>query len=346
MEKIHRITVALNTQNIFKQKFINEELIPQMKEFRKQNHNNKCFFHRTLEIGPVVDIYIQGLKEEAVLMQVAIEKRLAKFRKMYSIQFSEKKIYFENQESIRRMNGFSKKAGRYQNYTVTMDELEEVPREGEYYSEEAKKMVNSWLFEQGALIDKTTLLVEKLSELEKQKFLVSLFLTCSKKLDGTSYRGYLSFKSHYLGFINIRRKEMENYHNMFEQYYLEHEEEFELMRERVREGQSFLTGHEQADELLHEWQNVIDQFMEGQKRLLKKIKLTNIFSMLGFRRYSEFHKESFKLSNLKFYFSEQFQEYRLLVNVMYLLLPDFGFNTPKRLLASYNLISVLEGEER
>ncbi|MGX7150821.1 hypothetical protein [Enterococcus ureasiticus] len=342
MAKIHKITIALNTQNTFKQKFIREELIPEMKKFRESYGSDSCFFHRTLNVGPIINVYIQGTTEEAINLQVAMEARMAEFKRQYGNQFVEKSVYFENQQNIRRMNGLSKGIGDYQNFAVILDEIESVPREGEYYSEEAKNMVNNWLFEQGGLIDGTNLLVEQLNELEKQKFLVALFLTCSQKLDGTSYRGYLSFKSHYLGFINIRKQEMQNYHKMFEQYYLEHGEEFESMRDTIRNSQSILTGNDQSDEILRKWEIVINQFMELQKNLPKKVKLSNIFSMLSFRRYSEFHKESFKLSNLKFYFSEQFQEYRLLVNIIYLLLPDMGFNTPKRLLASYNLISVLE----
>lgn len=342
MEKYYKFTISLNVQKEYKEKFIHEQLIPSLQKFRGTFVGNKCFFHRTVNVGPVIIIYINSSESRASLLYSELSKKLYDYYEEYHDVFKENPVYLNNKDNIKIMNRLKNQNKEYHNFTIMMDNINSIERNGEYYSEDAKTVVNCWLLNNAALMEDTYCLLKQYTDVERQMFLVYLFLLCSEQLDGKTYQGYLSFKSHYIGFMNIRKNEMQKYNQMFEAYFKKHNDAFICVKEAKENHQFMLPGLQESENIIHRWENGIAAFMINQKGLEKKIRFSNIISMITFRKYSSFHKEAFKITNLNFFMSQQFQEYRLLINMIYLILPNIGFNTVKRLQASHALIEIIE----
>lgn len=327
-------------QKTYKERFIREELIPVLQRLRLAG--GRCFFHRTVENGPVILVYAHTDDVRAGMLYSQLTSRLNKYCEQYFNLFEENPLYAAQSSNIRIMNRLARSSKEYTNYTIRMESMSRIERYGEYYSTEAKEAVNEWLLDHGALLEKSCLVLQDRPEIARQTFLVYLFLLCSERLEKQTYRGYLSFKSHYLGFMNLRKAEMSSYALKFEDYYRKYGERFVEIKRSRESGKTILSELPGSEELAAQWGQAIELFMNSQQGLTKSVRLSNVFSMIQFRRYSSFHKESFKWTTLGYYFSPAFQEYRLLINMIYLILPDLGFNTVKRLQASHALVRMIE----
>ncbi|ALS37682.1 hypothetical protein ABID30_001670 [Enterococcus rotai] len=342
-KKYYKIDILLNAQKKYKTLFIAEYLIPILKKNREISPESRFFFQRTVDVGPIIRIYFHTHDVNVTTMYELISKVLKEFYYTYSSELRENSVYSKQMLNIKKMNRLSYQRTDYVNYTVDLELIEQIDRKGEYLSENTKKNVNDWWFQFEELIEDTFLYLYGHNEIEQMKFLVSLFYICSKKLDNQTHNGYLSFKSHYLGFVNNKRNSMKQYDTKIREYYEQNKEEFAMIINR--NSTENLVKNDEYKIYLRRWEIAIEHFTNTQAKEKSKFNILNIIPMLRFRKYSDFHNEAFKVKKLKFYLSNEFQRYRSLVNQIYLLLPSLGFNTVKRLIAAYSLTRILEEEE-
>ncbi|MEK7014719.1 hypothetical protein [Bacillus sp. FSL R9-9410] len=331
--KIYKISISLNVQKEFKLSFL-KEIINTIKEFRVKNPEVELFIFRNIENGPKINVYIYGKRDVSYTLYCEVESLFQKFLKENKLKFRENSIYSTSMEELKTMNNLLTYSN-YENLTLSFECIDNIERNGEYHSDEEKEFVNKWLLENGTLIEDTINFVIEEEPYKKILFAVLLFKIISSKLDRKSLRGYLSFKSHYEGFINYKEYEMKGYAEKFKKYY-------DVYHQQLYSN--FYTFDKMKDEhmrrLLMTWANRIDKAVVDIK-VLPRRKL-EVDHMESFVEMSEFHKNIFSQENIHYYVSDEFQNYRILINLIYLLLPTLGINTIERLLGSYILIRLIE----
>lgn len=163
--------------------------------------------------------------------------------------------------------------------------------------------------------------------------------------------GYLSFKSHLLGFLSYRHKDMGKYKKMFQ-------DKFTEMAETLSSFGGFIENNfkgevpeqipEEIIEICREWESLYSNMYqelltaENETNTNKAFSISLSMQRRRFRSLSSFHKAAFSNANKDFFKKKEFQAYRMLVNFVYLLLPAMGLNSRKRVEASYLLVNTKE----
>lgn len=343
-EKIYETKLSLNVQTEKKIEFIHSILIPVIEDIRTNFRSLKLFIKRSIEIGPIISIYYTSVTSEDAskindILGIAFKTYVEDNKK----DFQEQDIYLKEKSNIARMNGLQNK-GSFINYSTSFTGMDHLKRHGEYNSIYEEEVFNSWLFNNGQLLEETIKTLITYSPLEKRKFIISIFFHCSRKLNDVDLNGYLSFKSHYLGFISANKK-MISYHEMFKKQFKKEKSQNAFKWKCDVDKGFYLVMDENREELLDKWRKALNNFVDdiAQVKKLNKGILSSLH-MLKFRNISNFHKKAFAVKNLSYYTAREFQAYRRLVNLTYLLLPTLGFNTIDRLYCSVCLIKVIEGE--
>ncbi|MFJ6266047.1 hypothetical protein [Lysinibacillus xylanilyticus] len=343
---IFEVNMNINVQRNYKNLFISEYLIPSLKQNRKNFQDVEMYYCRRVIGGPVITIFIYAKEEIFHNIYAEFNSIFDDFCEEYKDSFKENDIYMKQKEDLIKMNNLKNTHDPYVNYTISYHQINSIPRNGEYVNEEHKRIVNKWLFDNSGLIEETFLELGKMNEIDKYALITCIFLFTSYHLDNETPRGYMSFKSHYLGFMNSRRKhQMEVYDQKIKDIYMENKDVFkEIPKLYTNPLDTNILSNQNSRWLLEQWKEALESFMFLQEDLTIKKKYSSIISMLKFRKLSKFHNEAFSFKNLSFYLSPQFQKYRNLVNLLYICLPNVGINTPIRLLSSLVLVQIMEEE--
>lgn len=342
--KIYLTRLSLNIQKEKKQEFMHSVLLPTVRNIRNCYSDIRLFIKRYIEVGPVINIYYcnVGSKDASAVNDMLITGFQSYIRDNKE-DLKENDIYLREKSNIAKMNGLKYK-GSYINFSNEFSSMDYLKRHGEYSSEVEEAVFNDWLFENGQLLESTIELLAEYSLIEQRKFIISLFLYCSNKLNSLDLDGYLSFKSHYLGFISANKK-MLAYHDLFlKQFDLEKKANEYVWRCSENLGYYIIMDNSR-ESLLAQWRKAIDAFVNNINQLdTLKAGFLSTIQMLRFRSVSNFHKQAFALQNLGFYRSKEFQAYRRIVNLIYMILPTLGFNTIDRLYCAVCLVKIIEGD--
>lgn len=345
MTKVYQTIINLNVQKEKKEEFTVEWLIPLMKQIREENKNIEIFYMRTIDIGPVINIYYRNI-DNPDKIHSKFSKLTDAFKKDQEEVLQENDIYFKYKKSLAIMNGKKESINvrkEYINFSCEFKEMDRLKRYGEYSSIDEEEIFNNWLFKYGSLIEESTAYLWKQEYIEKQKFLISIFMNVSKRLNGVDLDGYMSFKSHYLGFVATSRKKMTLVNQKLNF-------KFESERSNYKYFYDNKTGYQiemsvESLNLFNKWNLAINDFTDEMKKQKNfRVSFLTILNMLRFKSMSKFHNKAFKITNLSFYKSDQFQRYRKLVNLIYIILPNMGFNTTNRLYTALCLIKIIEEE--
>jgi hypothetical protein len=337
-------SLSLNIQKEKKEEFVHSILLPNINEVRNIYPEIRLFIRRHIEGGPVVNIYYDSIGEDAAeKVHEIIILNFQSYIEENKHKFVENDIYLREQANLSKMNGLDYDK-EYENYENSFNKVNRLKRHGEYSSEEEEEVFNNWFFDNGQLLENTICLLKDYSHTEKLKFIISLFMYCSNRLNDFDLDGYLSFKSHYIGFISANKK-MRAYHEAFVKQY-EVENNVKIYNWKCNESLGYYIDMDDARKaLLGMWQVEINKFVMKIRELDKlKANFFAMIHMLRFRSVSKFHNKAFALHNLKFYRSREFQAYRRVVNLIYILLPTLGFNTIDRLYSAVCLVKIIEGE--
>ncbi|NVY96181.1 hypothetical protein HU830_03190 [Lactobacillus sp. DCY120] len=337
---IAKYTINLNVQTEYKNFFIINYLIPVLQMYRKEGY--ELFLFRTVENGPVINIFINNIEERKTSeILKELRNKLILFKKEHLGKLHENDIYMREMKNINKMNRL-KSNNKFHNFSVNLEELNRINRRGEYRSVSDQETINRWLFKNGYLIEKTICILSRYNRFDKRVFLTSLFIFISEQLDHISLLGYLSFKSHYLGFMSFNKK-MKIIHQQLIKDYPKISKRFELNFDS-QDG-CYITLDSDLNKLQKEWQTVLKDFYnKASKSKTNKASILQVLAMVRFSNLSGFHSDVFQVRNLSFYRSEQFQIYRKLVNLAYMILPSIGLNTVDRIQSAFFTVEIIEGE--
>lgn len=345
---MYHIKMGINISRKAKTEFVTNKLIPFLESTVQDNY----YFTRGISVIPVIDLFIDTTEERMTFIYSKLQQLFDQFIKsLDETDMQENNFYINNQADIRKVNGYNVRKD-IDNLAIDYIKIDNIERYGEYNHPGDKEIYTEYFFACQHLLERNIKYLYGKEEEQQLLLLCGLFYCASKQLDKTGIgRGYLSFKSHLLGFLSYKHKDINQYKVMFQRKYEELEsvikEMINCLEEQVISCDSDLLSNEMI-ELLMLWE---DLFAKLYDRLLQeeltsknvntdKIKLR--IQHMKFRKLSEFHNKVFSNKNRSFFEQDEFQAYRMLVNFVYLLLPAMGLSSRKRVEASYFLVSALE----
>lgn len=344
---MYQIKFAVNISSNAKNIFVTKWLIP----FLNSNVETEYYFTRSVEIIPVINLYIKTSEVMITYIYSKMQKLFNDF--IFSLNSDDRQsnsFYIKNQKDISRINGFQKK-DMIDNLNISCKKIDKIERYGEYNNEIDKEIFTEFFFKGQKILEKSIDYLYEKDEDAELVFLYGLFLAVSKQLDNTGVgHGYLSFKSHLLGFLNYKHKDIDKYKILFEKRYVN-------LKSQIIEIRDILMSEEDEEQLndvikiLKKWKDLFEEMYgklleaenkEANQSLLYKIRLG--MRHREFKKLSGFHDKAFSNKNRDFFKLKEFQAYRMLVNFTYQLLPAMGLNSRKRVEASYLLVTLFESE--
>lgn len=339
--------MGVNISSKAKIEFVTNKLIP----FLETTVQNDYYFTRGISVIPVIDLFIKTTEERMTYIYTKLQQLFDQFiESLDEIDLQENTFYINNQMNIRKVNGF--KVRKYiDNLTIDFTKIDTIERYGEYNHPGDKEIYTEYFFACQHLLERSIKYLYGKEENQQLLLLFGVFYFASKQLDKTGIgRGYLSFKSHLLGFLNYKHKDMGQYKLMFQRKYEELKDVLDEMlnrfeRQDISQDSGILSN--EMMELLVLWEKVFAQLYDRllQEELTSKDTNKNRIKLriqhMKFRKLSEFHNEVFSNQNRSFFERDEFQAYRMLVNFVYLLLPAMGLSARKRVEASYLLVGAL-----
>jgi len=232
--------------------------------------------------------------------------------------------------------------------------MEFIERYGEYTYIEEKELYTEFFFSTQRLMEDTFLYLRSKGKALEVPMLMCMFLVVSQQLDNTGVgRGYLSFKSHLLGFLNYKNKDIEKYKIMFEKNFQVREKVLDQLC-NVIQNKTLLEEAAEKDpflEIVLRWNNYMEEMYDKLLPIQKlpskvsyKQAIQTKLAHRRFRKMSSFHNKVFSEKNRDFFKVDEFRAYRMLVNFIYLILPNMGMSSRKRVEASYMLVATMEKE--
>lgn len=340
--------MGVNISRKAKTEFITNKLIPFLESTVQDNY----YFTRGISVIPVIDLFIKTTEERITYIYSKLQQMFDQFIcGLNESDIQENNFYIDNQADIRKVNGYKVRKD-IDNLTIDYMKIDTIERYGEYNHPGDKEIYTEYFFTCQPLLERNIKYLYGRDEDQQLLLLFGLFYCASKQLDKTGIgRGYLSFKSHLLGFLSYKHKDMDKYKLMFKKKCEELADVLDEMINRM-EGQDISQGSEVVSnelfELLTLWEDLFAQMYERllQEELTSKDTNKNSIKLwiqhMKFRKLSEFHNEVFSNKNRSFFEKDEFQAYRMLVNFVYLLLPAMGLSSRKRVEASYFLVSISE----
>lgn len=345
---MYHIQIGINISSEAKTDFIVNELIPFLEEHVKDNY----YFTRSVNVIPVIDLYLNTSDIKITYIYSKIQSIFDKYLSNLSeASVQENKYYLDNQKNISRVNGYSA-CIPIENLTIKCEKIEAIKRDGEYNHPIDKEIYTDYFIKGQKVLEKAIKFLYNRDEDIQLKLLFGMFYSASMQLDKTGIGyGYLSFKSHLLGFLSYRHKDMGKYKKMFQ-------DKFAEMAETLSSFGGFIENNfkgevpeqipEEIIEICREWESLYSNMYqelltaENETNTNKAFSISLSMQHRRFRSLSSFHKAAFSNANKDFFKKKEFQAYRMLVNFVYLLLPAMGLNSRKRVEASYLLVNTKE----
>lgn len=356
---MYQVKFYLNLADKKKNTFIKEELIPFLHEAfpdSGQERKGDYYFSWSIEVVPVIVLY---LKCETEYFQKILPKMQEMFGEFcHSLSEEEKKgnpFYIEHKKDIAVMNGLKGKKDIPENLTMEYEKVENIDRQGEYDNEEIKEIYNEYFFRMQGITEQAFLFIEENMEARAMAFVYGMFYLTAMQLDATGVgRGYLSFKSHLLGFLNYKNPDIEKYRDYFERYYCANVQVFEQMADILEDETEFENAAKESVlyELLWKFSKTLEElyedFYQAEEEEVKesiKEKMEKKKQFREFRKFSQFHYKMFSDNNKEFFKLREFRAYRMLVNFVYLQLPRLGLSSRIRVEGAYMLVRTMEKEQ-
>ena len=348
----YNIKTHINVPSRTKKNFLLRVMIPFCKQ--KLKDHTPYYFSRNIEFGPVVNLYIQCSEQEITYIYSELYKRFETFLDTLSeSEIKANNVYVERYSDLKRMNGIKSNTTQ-DNLTMVFYKMDKIERHGEYLGEESKELFTKYYFKSQNIMEESILYFSEVEEQEQLNVILGLFVACSQLLDSTGVgQGYLSFKSHLLGFLSYKHKDMPKYEQFFKN---DSEKNKVLYNETVDMVRSqwlldSIRKEERYAQIIYEWQQIYTGLFGEMLHLVKSQPPQNglLFSFIKqhrnrqFRKISSFHKQAFGSDNKDFFQSSEFQAYRMVVNFVYQTLPTLGINSRKRVQMSYMLVHCMEG---
>lgn len=345
---MYHIKIGINISSEAKTDFIVNELIPFLEEHVKDNY----YFTRSVNVIPVIDLYLNTSDIKITYIYSKIQSIFDKYLSTLSeASVQENKYYLDNQKNISRVNGYSAFIP-IENLTIKCEKIEAIKRDGEYNHPIDKEIYTDYFIKGQKVLEKAIKFLYNRDEDTQLKLLFGIFYSASMQLDKTGIGyGYLSFKSHLLGFLSYRHKDMGKYKKMFQDKFTEMAEtlsSFGKFIENNFKGEVPEQIPEEIIEICREWESLYSNMYqelltaENETNTNKAFSISLSMQHRRFRSLSSFHKAAFSNANKDFFKKKEFQAYRMLVNFVYLLLPGMGLNSRKRVEASYLLVNTKE----
>ena len=345
---MYHIKMGVNISSKAKNEFVTNKLIPFLEVVVQENY----YFTRGISVIPVIDLFIKTTEERMTYIYSKLQQLFDQFvESLDETDIQENIFYVNNQRNIRKVNGY-KVRRNIDNLAIDYMKIDTIERYGEYNHTGDKEIYTEYFFACQHLLERSIKYLYCKEEEHQLLLLFGMFYCASKQLDKTGIgRGYLSFKSHLLGFLNYKHKDMYQYKVIFEKKYEELEN---VLKEMIKclEGQKVSWDsamlYKEMIELIRLWEDLFAQLYDRllQEELTsenaKKNKIKLWIQHMKFRKLSDFHNKVFSNKNRSFFEQDEFQAYRMLVNFVYLLLPAMGLSSRKRVEASYFLVSALE----
>lgn len=353
---IEHYKIYMNLPSRVKDSFICKCLIPYLREKEFSNY----WIERRVEMLPVIHIYITKNKRtnETISKAPSHLEPLKSIIKEFVNDLSEeekeeKEVYVKYNNEIRKMNRLGRLQRMPKNLSVTFEELQYVKRSGEYtYAEEP--MIFNDTFKRLENLYEDTYLYLFNHRNQEILFILGLFYFSSKNLDRTGIgKGYRSYQSHVLGFLSYKKADMESYKKYFEDYYRKNITDLLKFYRMIADNKTFCKSNLKIIVLLKRWKQALDEmyqklFYVQQDNNLSISIVETIKSKIArhkFRKISQFHNIVFD-KNHKFMFdTKEFNAYRMLVNFTYLILPNLGISSRKRVQVGYILVKIAQKEE-
>ncbi|WP_139220251.1 hypothetical protein [Gracilibacillus orientalis] len=235
--------------------------------------------------------------------------------------------------------------------------LNNIERHGEYGSEQEKYLFTKYYFLSQNRVEKTIQFFNKIPEQERLGTVLGLFTACSQLLDDTGKgHGYLSFKSHLLGFLSYKHKDMPKYEQLFKNNFDKNKDVYWEIVKIAKDDQQLhdLRKDQPLFDMIYEWKKIYTEMYEDMLTVIKEnppkqnvlVMFKKNLRFAQYRSLSYFHKKAFANSNKTFFDSPEFQAYRMVVNYVYQTLPTLGISSRKRVEMSYVLVHTMEGGVR
>ena len=347
---IDHYKVFLNVSSHSKNKFICKYLIP----FLRKNVQSDYWIERHVEILPVIDIYVirkRSYKNEFPYLK-SFKILLNDFKE--SLTLSDRmpnNVYINRKNDIRKMNRLKRIHRLPQNFSIMAECISFVKRKGEYtYAEEP--MIYNDTFRLSERLYEDTYLYLYNHPQQEMLFIFGLFYFSAKNLDKTGIGlGYRSYQSHVLGFLSYKKENMDGYKNYFEEYYKVNHAILLSFYKLIKNMNSALTDDIELLALIRRWKNVLDKTYEKLFYVQRDITLSLVHAIrreiaqAKFRGYSQFHKVVFDKRHKSMFSTKEFCAYRMLVNFTYLILPNLGLSSRKRVQGGYILVKIMQETE-
>lgn len=344
----------MNLPSRVKASFICKCLIPYLREKELSDY----WIERRVEVLPVIHVYItKNMKfNEAVSKTPShlgpLKSIIKKFvNNLSEEEKKEKEVYLKYNNEIRRMNRLERLQRMPENLSVTFEELQYVKRSGEYTYAEEPMIFNDTFKLLEALYEDTYLYLFNHSN-QEILFILGLFYFSSKNLDRTGVgKGYRSYQSHVLGFLNYKKANMENYKEYFEDYYRKNITTLLEFYRIIDDNKTLNKSKSQIVVLLKRWKQVLDEMYQKLFYVQQDINLSTIrtikkkISRHKFRKISQFHNTVFDKDHKSMFETKEFNAYRMLVNFTYLILPNLGISSRKRVQGGYILVKIAQMKE-
>lgn len=346
----YNIKVHINLPSSVKNNFIRNRLIPFCNE---KLGEIPYYFSRNIEFGPVINLYVQCSEKEITYFYSELYNQFNQFLEaLTGDEQIANNVYIERYRDLKKMNGIKNKK-QQDNLTIMFYKLDTIERHGEYGSELEKEIFTEYFFKSQNVVEKTIRFFNEAQEQVRLNTILGLFTACAQVLDNTGIgQGYLSFKSHLLGFLSYKHKDMPKYERYFENNFTKNERTYreivDIVRHNLRLNE--LAKEQTLFEIIYAWKQIYTSMYEDMLRIIKEnppkknllMTFNKSYRAAQFRSISPFHKKAFASNNRSFFESLEFQAYRMVVNYVYQTLPTLGVNSRKRVEMSYVLVHSME----
>lgn len=339
------LTIGMNTSRAAKMRFHVERLLPMLRAT-----GCRYYVERAVAGVPIFRCYVDapdGLADDLRnQVQAAVDAFLGSLDDEERQPAASYGDMWRDIRKIHRLGRVSVAAhGRAETAIVSY-----IQRRGEYFRVEDMERFNHFLFEVQPLMERTMEYLDADRRKREVLFVFGLFgVTAPLFQVGGQPAGYLSFKSHVIGFFSYKHPGLPKYAAAFDQVYMRAAQQLNtLLDMAMAVTPAREPGDGQLLALLANWRDVLMRLNDALRgaRDVKQDSLRRSWrAQLDYRRFrklSRFHADAFSAQNVAVLDSYEFGAYRMCVNFAYLLLPTLGISSRKRVEAAYLLVRTLE----
>ncbi|MGS0562814.1 hypothetical protein [Microbacterium aurugineum] len=341
------VTIPLNTSRESKNVFLAEWLIP----YLARSQARYFVVRRVIEV-PVFLAYIDRPDEDVETVRMELVELLTDFVTQLRDEDRTPAAHYEDMwEDVRKIHRYERQPAASSENGVVCRTITHIKRTGHYYRPEDVEIFNYFAFRAQPLLERSLFFLQEDRRRREIPFIFSLFAVASSQFES----GYLSFKSHVLGFFSYRHPVLPRYLEAFATDFERSTDALRALRVRAEaaaaDPQTPPARLEPVDslaDLISSWSALLAELRAAlyavrekpQRSFFRSVKAQ--VDYFQFRRLSDFHRTAFSRRGQRIISSRGFGAYRMCVNFVYLLLPTLGISSRKRVEAAYLLVRSIE----